>query len=178
VLSVLQKIISLTSRQAGSDISKLARWLRCLYSLALTFDDRVSITCLEKATELAQKRHGVSFTLISPYRMTSLSPFKDPSSMTTVAMLDTPLPSIDPLKDIDDFDLADDVSKEVDRYPPTELEWLATTTFNRSVDYYVQDDDQKCKMWAEKSFMVAQWLPDDGELRDVLMQRHASLQLK
>jgi hypothetical protein len=76
-----------------------------------------------------------------------------------------------------DIDVADHVSKGVDCYPPTELEWLATTTYNRSVDYYAQDDDQKCKTWAEQSFLVAQWLGDGGKLRDTLMESYATLQL-
>lgn len=67
------------------------------------------------------------------------------------------------------------VIKERERYPKTELEWLATTTFNRAVDYYVQEHDEAAKRWAEKAFMVAQWIEDDGATRDFLMRRFSIL---
>ncbi|KAF1916890.1 meiosis protein SPO22/ZIP4 like-domain-containing protein [Ampelomyces quisqualis] len=125
VLSVLDKIIKLTSRQSGTDMVKLSRWLRCLFSLALTFDESISYRCTEEAADIAAKYHG-----------------------------------------------------ETGRYPPTELEWLATTAFNHAVDYYLQDDDRLCKKWAEQAFILAQWLEDHGALRDLLMEKYASLKLQ
>jgi hypothetical protein len=68
--------------------------------------------------------------------------------------------------------------KEVDRYPPTELEWLATTAFNHGVDCFLQENDGQCKVWAEKAFILAQWLDDEGALRDLLMEKYASLKLR
>jgi hypothetical protein len=73
---------------------------------------------------------------------------------------------------------ADNNLKQVDRYPPTELEWLATSAFNHGVDYYVQENDKECKKWAEQAFVLAQWLEDDGALRDLLMEKCASLKLR
>lgn len=63
VLTVLQKIITLTSRQPGNDITKLSRWLRCLFNLALDYDETVSLKCLDKAIEIAKRREGVSSIL-------------------------------------------------------------------------------------------------------------------
>jgi hypothetical protein len=60
VLSVLDKIIRLTSRQAGTDIAKLSRWLRCLFNLALSYDESISFHCAEQVVSLATKHHGVS----------------------------------------------------------------------------------------------------------------------
>lgn len=60
VLSVLRKIIDLTWRQTEKDITKLARWIRCLFNLALTHDDNISLSCIEKASEIAAANHGVS----------------------------------------------------------------------------------------------------------------------
>jgi hypothetical protein len=74
--------------------------------------------------------------------------------------------------------LADEEIKEAERYPQTELEWLATTAFNRGVDYYLQNDDMKCKVWADQSFLVAQRIDDKGVLRDTLMEKFVSLQLQ
>ncbi|KAH8730487.1 meiosis protein SPO22/ZIP4 like-domain-containing protein [Phaeosphaeriaceae sp. PMI808] len=125
VLSVLHKIINLTSRHTEVDIVKLSRWLRCLFNITLTCDESISLKCIDQAVTLATKHHG-----------------------------------------------------DVNRYPPTELEWLATTTFNHAVDCFLQDNDEKCKQWAENAFILAQWLEDGGALRDVLMEKYASLKLQ
>lgn len=73
---------------------------------------------------------------------------------------------------------ADKDIQEVERYPQTELEWLATTTFNRAIDYYLQEDDAKCKEWAEQAFVIAQWIEDAGNMRGMLMEKFASLRLE
>lgn len=93
----------------------------------------------------------------------------------TLSLLNTPPPSSSPNKAENEIQLADEDPKEVERYPQTELEWLATTSFNRAIDYYMQEEDDKCKMWAEKSFVIAQWLEDDGAVRDLLMEKFSAL---
>jgi hypothetical protein len=40
----------------------------------------------------------------------------------------------------------------------------------------MQEDDEKCKLWAEKSFVIAQWLDDGGAVRNLLMERFSGLQ--
>jgi hypothetical protein len=60
VLMVLDKIVKLTTRQSGADMTKLARWLRCLFNLALTSDEHISFLCTEQAVILATKHHKVS----------------------------------------------------------------------------------------------------------------------
>jgi hypothetical protein len=59
VLSMLQKIINLTSRQNGNDITTLSRWLRCLFNLTLTYDETISLKCLDQVTQIAAKKHKV-----------------------------------------------------------------------------------------------------------------------
>jgi hypothetical protein len=54
---------------------------------------------------------------------------------------------------------------------------LATTTFNHSVDYYLQENDEMCRKWADQAFILAQWLEDDGALRTHLMEKFAGLGL-
>ncbi|KAF2130996.1 SPO22-domain-containing protein [Dothidotthia symphoricarpi CBS 119687] len=158
ILSVLRKIIDLTWRQPGKDITKLARWIRCLFNIALTFDEKLSLGCVEKAIDIAAANQGTSYHI------------------TTSLMLDTPPPSSSPSKhEHDDVESTDDESKNTDRYPSTELEWLATTTYNRAIDYYMQENDQSSKTWAEHSFRAAQWLEDNGALRDLLMEKYACL---
>jgi hypothetical protein len=91
--------------------------------------------------------------------------------------MNTPPPSSDTAIHQGDADSADDNTKEVECYPKTELEWLATTTFNRAVDYYLQEDDEKAKKWAEQAFVVAQWMEDEGVMRDFLMGKYSNLKL-
>lgn len=49
-------------------------------------------------------------------------------------------------------------------YPREELEWLASTTFNRAVDFYRVSADAECKRWAGKAIEVAE-LVDRGSKR-------------
>ncbi|KAF2639244.1 SPO22-domain-containing protein [Massarina eburnea CBS 473.64] len=104
VLAVLQKIINLSYKQDGNDMVKLARWIRCVFQLALTFDEKISLKCVEQATTIAAARQ-MSNGLYTP----------PPSSELIIA------------DNLDDW-LADGGDKEPNHYPVTELEWLATTT--------------------------------------------------
>lgn len=176
MLSVLEKIIKLTSHQTGTDMTKLARWLRCLFSIALGCDERISLSCIELAVTVATKHHGVSFPLKNRHRRAAVKPTQD-CRIAQISALATPHLSYDPLKDDDDSDSADDEIKETDRYPATELEWLATTTFNHAIDYYMQENDEACTNWAQHSFVLAQWLEDGGALGGLLMEKYASLGL-
>ena len=40
-------------------------------------------------------------------------------------------------------------------YPSEELEWLATTLFNKAIDYYVEGNDTLARSWAERAVEVA-----------------------
>ena len=94
-----------------------------------------------------------------------------------MSIMATP-PLSSPVKVEDDVDFADEeLIKQRDHYPKTELEWMATSAFNRAIDYYVGDNDANCKLWAEKAMTVAQWLEDGGQLRDTLIKKYAALQL-
>jgi len=59
VLSVLHKIINLTARQTGTDLTKLARWLRCLFNLSLEYDEHTSVKCIEQVVKVAAKQQAV-----------------------------------------------------------------------------------------------------------------------
>ncbi|KAF1951086.1 SPO22-domain-containing protein [Byssothecium circinans] len=151
LLSVLQKIIKMSNKQNGVNFGKLSRWIRCLYQLSITFDEKISLKCVEQAIDIAAARRGDS-------------------------ALFTPPPSSSPIMtdDLERF-FANDEEKEPDHYPTTELEWLATTTFNHAVDYYVQENDAKCKEWAEKALALAGWAEDQGQLRALLMDKYKGL---
>ncbi|KAF2036041.1 SPO22-domain-containing protein [Setomelanomma holmii] len=159
VLSVLHKIINLTSRQSTMDIEKLSRWLRCLFNLSLSDNESISLKCIDQAVTLASKLKG-------------------DQQHTQELMLHTPPPSSVRIKIDDDHESADGEIKEVNHYPATELEWLASTTFNHAVDYYLQGNDRKCREWAEQAFVIASWLEDGSPLRAMLMERFAGLGLQ
>ncbi|KAI4675119.1 uncharacterized protein J4E88_008023 [Alternaria novae-zelandiae] len=143
--------------QKSRDITKLARWLRCMFSLSLEYDEEVSIKCIQQVTHLAAKQRNTLHPTIA------------------TAGLDTPPPSSDFATNDDTADLADECIKEIDCYPKSELEWLASTAFNRAVDFYLSEDDVKTKKWADQAFIVAQWIDDNGAMRDFLMDRFANL---
>jgi streptomycin 6-kinase len=89
VLSMLKKIIKLTSHQTGTDMTKLARWLRCLFSIALGYDDKISINCIELAVTVATKHHGVSFPLHKRHHRAAVKPTQD-RPITQASVLTTP----------------------------------------------------------------------------------------
>ncbi|XPS72064.1 sporulation-specific protein 22 [Ascochyta lentis] len=175
VLSMLQKIINLTSRQDGNDTTKLSRWIRCLFNSTLNIDETISLKCLDQATQIAAKKHGVRLHQTSSDLLNSKRTQCPHESGSLSLSIATPATS-SPVKLEDDVNPADEESKQTNRYPATELEWLATSSFNRAVDYYLSDNDVKCKEWAEKAMKVAQWLEDDGRLRDLLMGKFSALQ--
>jgi hypothetical protein len=70
VLSALQKIINASGKSIGFDIVKMSRWIRCLFQLALTYDETVSLKCLDHATRIASTRKGVS-SVDGPFYRTS-----------------------------------------------------------------------------------------------------------
>jgi hypothetical protein len=43
------------------------------------------------------------------------------------------------------------------------------------VDYYIQENDKKCKEWAQKALTLAQWAEDKGALKEVLMEKFSGL---
>lgn len=91
-------------------------------------------------------------------------------------MPETPPPTSPPRVSVDrDIEMTDDREKEPKHYPATELEWLATTSFNHAVDYYVQENDDRCRVWAEKALTLAEWADDGGRLKNVLVEKYKGL---
>ncbi|KAH0544865.1 hypothetical protein FGG08_001094 [Glutinoglossum americanum] len=101
---------------------KLARWIRCLFQLALANDLKIAEQLLNQVLTIARDSK----------------------------IGQTP-------------------------YPTDELEWLATTTFNRAVDFYCASDDAACKRWAELALSVAQFGNDGGELHGLLQGNYLKM---
>jgi hypothetical protein len=57
-------------------------------------------------------------------------------------------------------------------YPQLELEYLATTTFNRAIDFYCaggDENDTRCRDWMERALGVAEFV-DDGDVLGGLLR--------
>ncbi|OJJ58951.1 hypothetical protein ASPSYDRAFT_45368 [Aspergillus sydowii CBS 593.65] len=63
-------------------------------------------------------------------------------------------------------------------YPKDELQWLATTAFNRAVEFFLVSADEECRRWAGKAIALADSISDDdnGELGRLLRRNLAKLQ--
>ncbi|KAK3064561.1 hypothetical protein LTS18_006048 [Coniosporium uncinatum] len=63
-------------------------------------------------------------------------------------------------------------------YPSEELEWLATTSFNKAVDLYCVNDDERCRLWAEKALMLAGCAEGDaGGLERMLREKVSGIEV-
>jgi hypothetical protein len=62
-----------------------------------------------------------------------------------------------------------------ERYPAEEIEWLATSAFNRAVDLYCASDDDGCRLWAENALSVAGVSKDTEGLHKLLVERYSGL---
>ncbi|KAI9880696.1 MAG: hypothetical protein M1830_001329 [Pleopsidium flavum] len=122
MLSTLQKIVNVTWRLEGNSVTKLSRWIRCLFQIALTSDINIAEHLLDQIVNVAK-----------------------------------------------------DTKVKPDPYPREELEWLATTTFNRAVDYYCASDDGACRRWAEKALSIASLNEDGGALHNTLQSKYSGL---
>jgi hypothetical protein len=61
------------------------------------------------------------------------------------------------------------------RFPEDELAWLATTAFNRAVDFYCAAQDGDCARWGEKALRIARLADDGGSLHDHLQDKYVGL---
>ncbi|KAL4910103.1 hypothetical protein BDW74DRAFT_144441 [Aspergillus multicolor] len=62
-------------------------------------------------------------------------------------------------------------------YPKDEVQWLATTAFNRAVEFFLVAADADCKRWAGKAIALADLIGDDrGETGRLLRRNYAKLQ--
>ena len=59
-------------------------------------------------------------------------------------------------------------------YPSEELEWLASTAFNRAIDFYCTSHDAECRDWAEKALELSMFC-EDGALHEVLLLKYQGL---
>lgn len=63
VFGFIQKIIN-RSWRVTMDLSNLARWMRCLFQIALSSDEQISLHVLDQATSIATRCKDVSFEVV------------------------------------------------------------------------------------------------------------------
>ncbi|CCF34294.1 hypothetical protein CH063_06320, partial [Colletotrichum higginsianum] len=63
-------------------------------------------------------------------------------------------------------------------FPPEELEWLVTVSFNQAVDAYNVRQDDECNKWADLAMNLAHYAGDDGELEALLQENRMKLKFE
>jgi hypothetical protein len=63
-----------------------------------------------------------------------------------------------------------------DRYPPAELHWLASTCFNRAVDFLGSYHNDNAVLWMDAALALARWADDNGSLHALLTERRTVAQ--
>ena len=71
--------------------------------------------------------------------------------------------------------MSSNIHDQIPAYPSEELEWLATTAFNRAVDFYSSSQDADCKRWAEIAIGIANFVGDEGALRELFQTKYMGL---
>ncbi|OBT38584.1 hypothetical protein VE00_10937 [Pseudogymnoascus sp. WSF 3629] len=124
LVPALKRITNESWSLEAFDITKLSRYMRCLFRLGISSGDGpLAENLLDQVTELAGS--------------------------------------------------ADDSETP---YPMEELEYVATTAFNRAVDYYCTGEDEACRRWAGKAVGVAGFCANGGGLRSPLQEKLVGLQ--
>ncbi|EQL38157.1 hypothetical protein BDFG_00534 [Blastomyces dermatitidis ATCC 26199] len=137
----LQQITThIVRRGEVRDTSKLSRWIRCLFQLALDSNAEMAEDILDQAYALARECHSQH----QQYQQGEQKKPQGPEASSSC-------------------------------YPEEELEWLATTAFNRAIDFYTKPDDVSCRRWAQKALDLAGQMRDGGLLYKVLRNRFEGL---
>jgi hypothetical protein len=149
-LKLIIKQIMITATCTTGDARTFSRWLRSAYRLCT---ERPNCDYAKADAVLAQALH-----LAQKY-----PPLSRPGIAITSLLKHT--------REIS-------VEEKTTEYPPDEIEWLATTTFNRAVDAYIADDDGTCQRLADLAIEFAKCLEshDEGNLRSALEERKKALQ--
>ncbi|KAL9641268.1 MAG: hypothetical protein Q9204_000167 [Flavoplaca sp. TL-2023a] len=122
MIGTLQQIVNRVWSRDSNNVERLARWIRCLLSLALTSNVEMAEHLIDQVISIART-----------------------------------------------------AQEKITRYPMVELEWVATTAFNRAVDFYCTSQDAICRRWAEKAMSLADLNDDNGRLHRLLQEKYVGL---
>lgn len=128
----------------NGDVDRLARWIRCLLSLALSSNVEMAENIVDQVISIAENA-------------------KEVRSMSH------------PCPHIHNTEQSSSDEQKPTRYPAEELEWIATTTFNRAIDFYCASQDDASRRWAEKAMSLANFGNDDGRLHELLQNKYLGL---
>ncbi|KAK0663176.1 hypothetical protein DIS24_g1486 [Lasiodiplodia hormozganensis] len=166
ILGVLQRIVnqSCSSGTIGSSKSDgaavhLSRWIRCLFKLSIDNSNALDDPDAIPLQCIEQATNVISSSLSS--------------SIAGAVQRERG-------KGVDENDGGGSHC-----YPQIEAEWLASTAFNRAIDFFCAGNDARCKVWAEKAMGLARVAEQrtgrgDGERRErrlyaVLIDRYKGL---
>ncbi|KAM0559355.1 hypothetical protein ACHAPJ_004379 [Fusarium lateritium] len=62
-------------------------------------------------------------------------------------------------------------------FPTEDLDWIIATTFNHAVDIFSRGDENLCQQWALKALDLAEYMNDEGDMKDMLRERVVKLGL-
>lgn len=62
-------------------------------------------------------------------------------------------------------------------WPTEEVEWLASTAYNHSVDLWCYNKVEACRWWAEKAIALAHYSDDGGQLEARLHENYVKNKL-
>lgn len=128
----------------SEDVDRLARWIRCLLSLALSSKVEVAEKIVDQVIAIVGNAKEVGPSDIGDQCVSS-------AKEVTLA------------------------KQKPGHYPAEELEWIATTAFNRAVDFYCASQDDACRRWAGKAISLANLGDDHGQLHELLQNKYMGL---
>lgn len=164
-ITLLGKLITVMRSRDNYDITKAARWIRCVVGLVL---DAHSQSSLEQDDSL-QLIATIVAEAVQLARSSATTPAKivqEEQRMASAIQMNT------------EIDLDTDMEIEQQQrnspalrsqaYPSDELQWLSTTLFNLAVDLYTSDagpsddDEQSPQTWATRAVELADILASRG----------------
>lgn len=145
----MRKIINEIWVLESFDAVKLAKHTRCLFQATLPLDDGLALQLLDETCSKAKGLREVS--VISPIPLDQYMPEEHAS--------------------------VDGSQQTQTTWPEEELEWMATTSFNRAIDCYSVHQAERAKEWAAKAINLAHFC-SDGKLAEILQKKCAQLNLE
>ena len=141
-LEVLQTVLNKVRKYESYDVTQASRWIRCIAQLVL---DKTPASDLEKSTTSPQitSRITLLFSIIDQAIILARSSRGRQNSATS-----------------------DEDHDNTHIYPAEEIEWLATTLFNRAIDLYVAGRQEETRRWAGKAIECADVLAVEGRSGD------------
>lgn len=140
---------------------KLAKYIRCMFHAVLPLDAALGQRLMRQAVQVARDSHKVRRSLIFIF---------------ILVLFYVPLfPNIAPPKRRG-FDAPAPQGQHP--FPPEELEWLVTVSFNQAVDAYNARRDDECNTWADLATNLAHYADDGGGLEKRVQESRMKLRFE